>query len=211
MGRSAYPAWSLPTTAHDPASADVAELLFEMRAAPVDLAERRNWNLFLCVDVSGSMAGASLAEAKADAVKFQTFRAETLVSADAPKADYQKEATGTAESQFTMLKRLELDEAAHRVLAAEDLLECIAHLPHRGALADGLDAEGEQVAPGAGGAARRPRRPPATTPRPSGSPPTITAFLFRDGFSNSSTETKKASMSTWRICGIGSSRDWAIE
>jgi N-acetylneuraminate synthase len=58
------------------------------------------------------------AEAGADAVKFQTFRAEALVSATAPKAEYQKEATGTAESQFTMLKKLELDEAAHRVLAA---------------------------------------------------------------------------------------------
>ncbi len=58
------------------------------------------------------------AEAGADAVKFQTFRAEALVSATAPKAEYQKEATGAAESQFSMLKKLELDEAAHRALAA---------------------------------------------------------------------------------------------
>ena len=56
------------------------------------------------------------AEAGADAIKFQTFRADRLVSANAPKADYQKAATGTAESQHAMLRRLELDEAAHRTL-----------------------------------------------------------------------------------------------
>ncbi len=56
------------------------------------------------------------AEAGADAIKFQTFRADRLVSATAPKADYQKAATGAAESQHAMLRRLELDEAAHRTL-----------------------------------------------------------------------------------------------
>jgi N-acetylneuraminate synthase len=58
------------------------------------------------------------ADAGADAVKFQTFRAEAMASVRAAKAQYQKQTTGTAESQFTMLKQLELDEAAHRVLAA---------------------------------------------------------------------------------------------
>lgn len=57
------------------------------------------------------------ADAGADAVKFQTFRAEALVSATAPKAEYQKEATGAAESQFSMLKKLELGEQAHIALA----------------------------------------------------------------------------------------------
>ncbi|HUJ19463.1 MAG TPA: N-acetylneuraminate synthase [Nitrospirota bacterium] len=57
------------------------------------------------------------ADAGADAVKFQTFKADELVSSTAPKADYQKAATGTTESQREMLKKLELDEAAHRVLA----------------------------------------------------------------------------------------------
>lgn len=56
------------------------------------------------------------AEAGADAIKFQTFRADRLVSATAPKADYQKACTGAAESQHAMLRRLELDEAAHRAL-----------------------------------------------------------------------------------------------
>lgn len=58
------------------------------------------------------------AEAGADAVKFQTFQTEQLVTADAPKADYQQQATGAGESQFAMLKRLELGEAAHRELMA---------------------------------------------------------------------------------------------
>src|SRR5436190_12170606 len=44
----------------------------------------------------------------ADAVKFQTFKAENLVTAQAPKADYQIQSTGSDESQFEMIKRLEL-------------------------------------------------------------------------------------------------------
>jgi N-acetylneuraminate synthase len=56
-------------------------------------------------------------EAGADAVKFQTFNAEELVSVLAPKAEYQKVTAGTAESQLDMLRGLELDEAAHRTLA----------------------------------------------------------------------------------------------
>jgi N,N'-diacetyllegionaminate synthase len=51
--------------------------------------------------------------AGADAVKFQTFKAEKLIAVNAPKAGYQKETTGSAESQLEMVKRLELDEAAH--------------------------------------------------------------------------------------------------
>src|SRR5206468_1963186 len=54
--------------------------------------------------------------AGADAVKFQTFKAERLVSASAPKADYQLDSTGSRESQFEMLRRLELPEDVHRSL-----------------------------------------------------------------------------------------------
>lgn len=57
-------------------------------------------------------------EAGADFVKFQTFRAEALVTRAAPKADYQKRSTDRAESQFDMLKRLELPQSAFRELAA---------------------------------------------------------------------------------------------
>lgn len=48
--------------------------------------------------------------AGAQAVKFQTFSAEALVTNDAPKADYQIENTGTRESQLQMLKNLELED-----------------------------------------------------------------------------------------------------
>lgn len=57
-------------------------------------------------------------EARADAVKFQTFRAERLVTPLAPKADYQLETTGASESQFEMLHRLELSHEAHRELVS---------------------------------------------------------------------------------------------
>lgn len=49
--------------------------------------------------------------AGADCVKFQTFRAERIVTAASPKAAYQMEVTDRAESQFDMLKKLELDQA----------------------------------------------------------------------------------------------------
>lgn len=56
------------------------------------------------------------AEAGADAVKFQTFKAEKLVSKLAPKAGYQRQTTGAEESQYEMIKKLELDAEAHRQL-----------------------------------------------------------------------------------------------
>ena len=57
-------------------------------------------------------------ESGADAVKFQTFKAENLVSKDAQKADYQKQTTDASESQFDMIKKLELDVNAHKELLA---------------------------------------------------------------------------------------------
>jgi len=75
------------------------------------------------VNHNGSLALAkrlvdAAAGAGADAVKFQAFKAETLVSVGAPKADYQKRRGAAKESQYRMLKKLELDEKAHRSLAA---------------------------------------------------------------------------------------------
>ena len=55
-------------------------------------------------------------ESGADAVKFQTFKAKSLVSKNARKADYQKQTTDALESQFDMIKKLELDVEAHRQL-----------------------------------------------------------------------------------------------
>lgn len=56
------------------------------------------------------------AEAGADAVKFQTFKSEQLVSRHALKAAYQERTTGSCESQLEMIRRLELDHAAHAML-----------------------------------------------------------------------------------------------
>ena len=50
------------------------------------------------------------ADAGADAVKFQIFKAEEVATELANKAQYQKETTGVDESQLDMLKRLELTE-----------------------------------------------------------------------------------------------------
>jgi N-acetylneuraminate synthase len=56
------------------------------------------------------------AEAGADAVKFQTFKADALVSRSAPKAEYQTKTTDADESQHEMIRKLELDEHAHETL-----------------------------------------------------------------------------------------------
>jgi len=55
-------------------------------------------------------------EAGADAVKFQTFQADKVVSIDAPKAEYQLQATDALESQFEMLRKLELPRDVHNKL-----------------------------------------------------------------------------------------------
>lgn len=56
------------------------------------------------------------AAAGADAVKFQTFKTENLVCRNAKKAAYQMETTSAEESQFDMLKKLELTPDMHREL-----------------------------------------------------------------------------------------------
>lgn len=55
-------------------------------------------------------------EAGADAVKFQTFKAERLVCRDAKKAEYQLATTDKSESQYDMLKKLELTTETHEIL-----------------------------------------------------------------------------------------------
>lgn len=56
--------------------------------------------------------------AGADCVKFQSFTADKLVSRTAEKAPYQKRTTEGADTQYEMLKRLELSEEDHRTLIA---------------------------------------------------------------------------------------------
>lgn len=63
------------------------------------------------------------ARAGADLVKFQTFKADALVTTHAPMADYQVCNTGIDESQHAMIRRLELDRAMHEQL----IRHCEAH------------------------------------------------------------------------------------
>jgi len=70
---------------------------------------------------SKEMAYKLVDEAKAcgvDAVKFQMFKAAELISRYAPKAEYQKQTTGTADSQLEMTAKLELSQADYLELKA---------------------------------------------------------------------------------------------
>ena len=73
------------------------------------------------VNHNGSMESAKrlidiAAKARADYVKFQTFKAKALVTKTAEKAEYQKEVIDKDESQFEMIKKLELDRKTHEEL-----------------------------------------------------------------------------------------------
>ncbi len=75
------------------------------------------------VNHNGSLAMAlrlvdEAAAAGADAVKFQSFRAHLLAAPDAPRAAYQREATGSSGGQLEMLRALELSADEHRRIAA---------------------------------------------------------------------------------------------
>lgn len=66
----------------------------------------------------------SAAEAGVDIIKFQTFNSKNLVSKSARMAEYQQKNTGHNESQYAMLKRLEL--------SVDDHLELIQYCNKRG-------------------------------------------------------------------------------
>ena len=68
------------------------------------------------------------ADAGADYVKFQTFSADRLVTKSADKAEYQKQSSESAESQFEMLKRLELSVEMHLELIEHCALRSIKFL-----------------------------------------------------------------------------------
>lgn len=55
-------------------------------------------------------------QAGCNAVKFQTFKADRLVTRSAKKAEYQVKNTGNSESQYDMLKKLELGYESHKEL-----------------------------------------------------------------------------------------------
>lgn len=86
-------------------------------------------------------------EAGADAVKFQTFKADRLVTRSAQKADYQKKAFYESESQYDMLSRLELSDEAHISLFSYCKKKGIMFLstPFDGDSADLLDELGVEM------------------------------------------------------------------
>jgi len=68
-----------------------------------------------CIATAKKLIDAAV-NAGADAVKFQTFKAENIVSKLARKAAYQELSNHDDESQFDMLKKLELDVKTHKEL-----------------------------------------------------------------------------------------------
>ena len=89
-------------------------------------------------------------EAKAcgvDAVKFQTFKAKDLISRYAPKAEYQKETTGTADSQLEMTAKLELshDDLMELKKYAESLGLVVFSTPFDMGSIDFLDSIGQKL------------------------------------------------------------------
>ena len=70
-----------------------------------------NGNLELALQLVDAASAAG-----ADAVKFQTFKADALVTKTTSKAEYQTTNTGKSESQHSMLSKLELSAADHDIL-----------------------------------------------------------------------------------------------
>lgn len=68
------------------------------------------------------------ADAGADIVKFQTFKADRQVTRAAKKADYQNQTTDSSESQHEMLRRLELSTEMHHKLIAHCAMRNIVFL-----------------------------------------------------------------------------------
>lgn len=68
------------------------------------------------------------AKSGADFVKFQTFNADRLVTKKVRKAQYQMQNSESSESQFEMLKRLELSEIMHRELIEESRAQGIGFI-----------------------------------------------------------------------------------
>ena len=82
-------------------------------------------------DLAGQLVTAAQ-QAGADAVKFQSFATENLVTRDTDLAGYQARNLRTAENQYEMLKKLELDETQYRRLKEQCDAENIIFLstPH---------------------------------------------------------------------------------
>jgi len=68
------------------------------------------------IDIAKKMIDVA-SDSGADAVKFQTFKAEKVVIKNAPKVQYQKDSLLDNDSQYEMLKKLELDLNAHQIIS----------------------------------------------------------------------------------------------
>lgn len=66
-------------------------------------------------EIAQSMIDAA-AESGADAIKFQTYKAERVMSVHTPKTEYQNKATKITESQVEMARKFELSKEAHEKL-----------------------------------------------------------------------------------------------
>ena len=88
-----------------------------MKRSPTTIIAEAGVNHNGSLDMAHQLIDAA-GEAGVKIVKFQTFTADTIVSKGAEKAAYQKETTSTNESQYDMIKKLELDKEAHLELIA---------------------------------------------------------------------------------------------
>ncbi len=79
------------------------------------------------LDMAIEMISAAVA-AGADAVKFQTFKADKVISRFAPKARYQIETTGEGDSQLNMARKLEFNPLQHETLIRECAMKGIRFL-----------------------------------------------------------------------------------
>lgn len=82
-----------------------------------------------------------------DAIKFQAFKAADLISRYAPKAEYQKETTGTQDSQLEMTAKLELaQDDLKRLMSYAESLGLIAFAtPFDMCSIDFLDSMGQKL------------------------------------------------------------------
>lgn len=95
------------------------------------------------IDIALQLVNAAK-DAGADCVKFQTFKAEQLVTQNSPKATYQLEVTDQNESQFEMLKKLELKMDDYKILLqrCKDIKIDFLSTPYNKEDIDFLDAIG---------------------------------------------------------------------
>ena len=87
--------------------------IFESHSAPSYIIAEIGVNFNGNVELARKMIDAAR-DAGADAVKFQTFTAESLVTQGTPKVRYQEETTNVAETHYEMIRKLEFKREDHK-------------------------------------------------------------------------------------------------